>query len=380
MSPVATLFAALLFLHVVEGLLWVRRSASAFVRTWRRYRPLGTRTPLGNTDHTILLLSPHPPYSEIFVTEPWPLVFGADAVRLIEVERAPGAKAITPGSAAYAETVVAQARAEGKEVQTADTRLWASSSPIAAPAVAELLRRWATAAPAERSKVVDEALAARFDREGVRARLAEVERAGRLLRVLAHVASLALFAGMYLFFFVPAGAVAWPVIVGTMVLALLATWIELYRVHKRVYPAAKGDRAMKLLLVVLSFPAAARARAWVARDALALYHPVVVAEALLDREAFERWVAPRWRDLRFPVGPDPDDARTEIAAARAALIAAYRRVFAAIELDPQTLEALPTGAVATCPRCRAELTRAEGDCPDCPGVKLVPGSAATRAA
>jgi len=58
MSPVATLFATLLFLHVVEGILWVRRSASAFVRAWRRYRPVGTRTPLGNADHTLLLCRP----------------------------------------------------------------------------------------------------------------------------------------------------------------------------------------------------------------------------------------------------------------------------------------------------------------------------------
>ena len=380
MSPVATLFATLLFLHVVEGILWVRRSASAFVRAWRRYRPVGTRTPLGNADHTLLLLSPNPPYSEIFVTEPWPLVFGADTVRLIEVERAPGSKAITPGSAAYSAEAVAKARAEGKEVHTDEVRLWTSSSPITAPAVADLLRRWGTAKPAERARVVDEALAARFDREAVRARLAEVTRAGRLLRVLSHLASMALFGGMYLFFFVPAGAVAWPAIVGTILVAMLATWIELYRAHKRVHPAAKGDRAMKLLLVVLSLPAAARARAWVARDALAMFHPVVVAEALLERAAFERWVAPRWRDLRFPVGPDPDDARAEIEAARAALLAAYRRVFAAIELDPQTLEVLPREAVAYCPRCHAELTRLEGDCPDCPGVKLVSAATSARAA
>ena len=47
MTPVASLFVTLAVLHVLEGLFWIRRAATPFVRTWRGHRVARTDAPLG---------------------------------------------------------------------------------------------------------------------------------------------------------------------------------------------------------------------------------------------------------------------------------------------------------------------------------------------
>jgi hypothetical protein len=367
MSPAASLILTLVALHVVEGLYWVRREAVAFVRGWKA-RILATHGPFGNRTHTFILLPPLPPLFEIFVVEPWPITFVRNAVWNLSLETANIAtipKALEPDA-------LRKARADGKSVYAGGDEFVRTSSGALAASVASFLRAWADAEPRRRAALVRDTIKKRLDVEAVRARIELYERRTRRLKVYGNLLPYVIVGFAYGFFFVPIVYARWPVPAAVLGVLLVATWIEAHLAHRHLYPELTGDRWLKMAMIVLSFPAAARARAWLARDLLATFDPLAVAHVVLEREDFEAYASATWRALAHPLGSDPEEARAELSAARTELVAAHTEFFRSVGLDPAQLEAPPKRrdeqASAYCPRCHAEYVDGEGECQECPGV------------
>lgn len=353
--------------------MWVRRSASVFRRRFGEVRLASTDGPFGNATHTFVALSPLPPLPEMFVVEAWPFVLGEETVWAVSAE---GTAAV--GEVRRTAAEVAGAHREGKEVY-AKGRLVETSSAALASTLAEALRRWASLSPAERGAFAEAAIEARFDRSAITARLALLVHETRRLAILGNLFPFLLFGGLWAFFFVPAVAERWPALLALLLGVLLFTWIETYRVHRRLYPEERGDRAMKIFMLVLSFPAAARAKAWLARDALANYHPLAVASVLLSGPRLVAMAQAGWLSLKHPLGPIPEGAEPDLRAARERLSRAYQKLLREVGIDPADLERPPTPSNATarsyCPRCLEEYVEDSGACPDCQSVERRPFAA-----
>jgi hypothetical protein len=351
MNPAVSLVLTLLVLHVLEGVYWVRRTAFGFRRGWRRQFSVDAHDgPLGNADHRALILSPLPPLPEIHVVEDWPVDFAEDRVWV-------GALELSPEQAR-------QAAAEGKEVQAGSWRV-RCSSPIAAFALAKTIRRWGEVPADQRQGVLEAHLEQRHDPEQVNARLALYRGATRHLHVIGNLLPWLLIGGTAVFFLVPelSHLGPWALAIGAGL--LVVTWVELYRLHKKFYPELTADRAMKVAMVVFSFPAAARARAWLGRDLLADHDPLVVAQVLLEPEAFHHFAEGRWRRLQHPLRSAPEPGRAQF-------LHHQDRALRRAGLVPDDLLRAPAkesrDAVAYCPRCTAQFREVEGTCADCPGV------------
>lgn len=217
-----------------------------------------------------------------------------------------------------------------------------------------------------------EQLAHAYDVKAIEARLAEFRASTLFLQALSNLAPFVIFGALAAFFFAPSGFERWPVLLATVAIVLVTTWVETYRVHKRLYPAKKADRAQKLVLLVLSFPAAARARAWLGRDVLAGFAPLAVASVLLPREAFVELAAYAWRHEANPTTAERAAIAAGDAAAREREQSARRELLAKAGVGIEELSKPPArtspSARAHCPRCHAEYVDAVGPCPDCPGV------------
>lgn len=371
MSPAASLLLTLIGLHFVEGLFWVRRRATAFARGWRGARRVRTEGPFGTQTHTFLLLSPFPPLFDLFVVERWPLTFEPDRAWNVPFDEA----GTSSGELALDAGAVRDARAEGKAVYAQDASFVSTSSAALASQLASLLRSWAAAAPKKRADIVRAALRSSFDRESIRARLELFEHSTRRLRVYCNLIPFAMLGSVYAFFFpfvLPSWVHGGPLwLIGIFGVLLLLTWIETYIVHRGLYPDLRGDRWFKLALLVLSFPAAARARGWLGRDLFAGFHPLAVGQVLLPREQFEKYASEQWRALLHPLSMEPG-RREGLAAIRAELLAAYAELLRSAGLDPTAIDLPPphldARARAYCPRCHGEYLDAEGDCSECPGV------------
>lgn len=360
MNPAVSLVLTLLALHVLEGVYWVRRAAFGFRRGWRRRFSLDAHDgPLGNADHRVLILSPLPPLPELHVVEDWPVDFAED-----QVWAGPDAE-LGPEQAR-------QAEADGKEVRAG---AWCArcSSPVAAFALAKTLRAFGGASAGQRDSVVEAHLETRHDPEAVAARLALYRGSTRHQQVIGNLLPWLLIGGTAVYFLVPelSHLGPWALLFGASL--LVVTWFELYRLHKKLYPELSADRVMKVAMVVFSFPAAARARAWLGRDLLADFDPLVVAQVLLEPEAFRRFAQVRWRQLQHPKGGARwSELQAKTAHGRARLLRHQDRALRRAGLVPDELLRPPAkesrDAVAYCPRCTAQFREVEGSCADCPGV------------
>lgn len=373
MDPVTQLLGLFLVLHILEGCLYVRRAAFVFVGSRGEFRVLsGQDSPLGTRAGVFIFLSPFPPFPSGLVAEPDPVTLGPSSAVPLATSRA-GVRERPPSSMEpLSEVRLAQASAEGKSVRDRQGRLLAvTSSPAAARALAADFRAFAAAAPEDRASFFERRVSRRFDVEAVRARKAELERETAALGILGPLTWASAFLTLYGVFHLPFVWNRWPWFTLAVAALLIHLLLELWNAHRRLYRGLVGDRWMKIIMVLFSVPAAARARAFAARDAFAVYDPAAVASVLLDPGRFKAWAGPVWRDLRYPTGPEPKEGEAELTAVRRATLEALRRLLEDAQVNPSELERpseRDDASVAYCPRCLAQYVDVEGECDDCPGV------------
>ncbi|MBI4817496.1 MAG: hypothetical protein HY791_14640 [Deltaproteobacteria bacterium] len=364
MDPAVGLLFAIACLHVVEGVFWVRRGALGF----RKNRLVRQTEWLGNHKGNFMLLSPVPGLDNIHVVEPWPIFVSADGVVLTRVENFstladPGTGKLIPFSE------LERARADGKKL-ILGAHECRTSSPMLSWTLSRRLRRLAKLSSAERPAELAKWLAEGHDLDGARSRLLALASATRSLAVLGPATFAILLGGAYAVFFVPVAATQWPWVLGALVTTATITGIEAYRAHRKLYPELSDDRFVKTALIFLSPVSAARARAFLSRDALATFHPLTAAAALLGKDKLQAFAAEVWRDVEFPVSSEISG----VQEARAELRARHRSLLEALGLDSATLTRAPEResdrAVAYCPRCLGQY-HAPGECGECPGVRLV---------
>ncbi|MEM9113860.1 MAG: hypothetical protein AAGD10_09915 [Myxococcota bacterium] len=360
MDPVWTLFGALLALHLIEGLVWVRREAVVF----RGGRVDGMDGGLGNVRGRFVLLPSLPPLLDVFVVEPWPVLGHEDGFELgcIETWKAPrGKPALLPPDTPM--------RRDGLELQFRGRHLKLGSRPRARQ-VQSWMKRYAGAS-AEKS--TQSWLKETHDGPALKRRLQNFRRWTARLGWWTALYGLVLFAGTWGFFQSPEFRASWPWWVGLLLALWFTIGIEFFVAHRRLHPEDRAHRWTLMALLLLSPPAPIRARQWLALDSLALHHPLPVGVALIRdakaRSEFVEWVG---RRLRHPLGEDGPAS----AVARQSIWKAHQSSARTLA-DPLDLEALVSAPPADadsarsyCPRCKALYDR-DGECPDCPGIRLV---------
>ncbi len=161
-----------------------------------------------------------------------------------------------------------------------------------------------------------------------------------------------------------------------LVLAVLNSVLYV-RAHRSLYPEASGDRIKHALIMCVSFPLSARSADAVLRHCFAgIPAPAVVmslGDSTASREPLQVW----WRDLAHPLAVhELDEAAKRIVdetLVRERLFwsdwIARNGMRAWLETDTR---AWSEGDRTECPRCLARFIQSEGECPECPGVRLVP--------
>ena len=365
---------ALATLHVVEGFLWVRREALAFAGTWRGFVQRRIGGPLGTPREVLLPVSPLPPLFATYTGEPWPLTPAADGVWLVATQTLSEPIAPPSNVSKWTWAEAARVRRDGRAIEGPGGRSVKASSPHLAAHIVEVLRTAAAQSTKERARYLDRAVDEAYDIAAARDRLASTRAATWRLRVYGNLLLPILFAGAYGLFFVPGVLEHWPWLAVGIVGLMVLIWVETWSAHRRLYPALRGDRWMTLLLMVASPPAAVRAHAWLAKDALARFHPLAVGAVLLSKEALHTFMGVTWRDLESPLGPVDETVAVALAEGRARHRAATQRIATQIDLDVEALTQPPNPDDASvegfCPRCHEVYRLSEGPCSDCPGVAL----------
>lgn len=146
--------------------------------------------------------------------------------------------------------------------------------------------------------------------------------------------------------------------------ALLLGAIQIFhwQLHRRYFPAQRGQRWLRTVLMLVSPAEAMTAVHGLGRELVAGTSPLVVARVLLDPAARADLAAQMLRAVRADAGAD------------SALSAEHTLRARQCGLDPDTLLATPDAlrdAPAHCPRCLETYTLGATTCTGCPGVELV---------
>jgi hypothetical protein len=373
-----TLFLTLCLLYLSDCLVWIGTRTVLFsAPRCRRWRPSFGSPYAGNAAGSLALLNPLPPLGTAFLAHWSPVSLSARGIcdLCLQVVGDRGRPAQTGRVILYEE--IRASATDGKHLLINGSRFAKCATGEQAQTLSRLVERVSRETAANREKVIRECIDAQFDKEAASQRLTQVRGLIPSLRwmcasffvflyvvvpILAHIYGLARLV-------LPTA--------GIMLLAAVAIARRFLAAHRVLYPARKGDRVSNVVKMILCPLVALRAIDLVTLDALSRFHPVGVAGLLPGPEstAFARAVV---RDLRHPLQfdvTDPDGIAIARWYATVQLEACVRFLTAEDSRTIDRVLAPPSwdGLSATyCPRCSSQYTIPAGECPDCPGVPLLP--------
>lgn len=382
MTDGQTLFVILSLLYLSECLVWIGRRTVLFSSPWcRRWRVSFAGEHFGNADGSVVLLNPLPPLGSNFLGHWAPISMSPAGVCAFTLQAFQGTGRPFQTGMVLAYEEISEARTDGRYLLLNGSRFVKCYTAEQAKSLAELIKHVSSEPTEKREKLILEFLLVQFAKE-------------EAIKHLAQVSDLA--AGMrwncsaffiFLYVITPIMVSAYGLnrlvipIALIMLLSALFLSVRYFRAHKTLFPSQSHDRISNVVKMILCPPFAIRAADCLTLNAMSRFHPVLLANLLLgtDSVAFTRAVI---SDLKHPIQYDLTDPRSS------SIVSWY----AACELDICTkfLEAQhatilhdllgppPWDGVSSayCPRCSCQFATRSGECPDCPGVELLPFSGA----
>lgn len=378
MTEGQTLFVILSLLYLSDCLVWIERRTVLFSSRWcHRWRPTFSGEYLGNAEGSVALLNPLPPLGSNFLGHWIPVSISPTGICDFTIQTLKGtARAFQTGMVLSYEEV-SEARTEGKYLFLNGARFAKCCTIEQAAFLAKLIKNVSSASIQKREQLIRETLAAQFSKD---------EAFNHLTRVSNLTAGIRWTCSTFFIFLY----VITPMIVTThgltrfvipvaivMFVSALFISIRYFRAHKVLYSSHSHERLSNVLKMVLCPPTAIRAVDLLTLNAMSRFHPVLLASLLLgpDSLPFARVVI---TDLRHPIRHDLSDPRAlSIVSWHAAyeLEACTKFLKKQYSTNLDDLLAPPSWdgvSSVYCPRCSCQFTTDSGECPDCPGVALVP--------
>jgi len=378
MSDGQTLFLVLCLLYLSDCFVWLGRRTVLFASPWcRRWRTSWGLPYAGNSAGNLALLNPLPPLGTAFLAHWSPVSLSRLGVcdLCLQVVGDTGRPAQTGRVLTYEE--IAAMATDGKYLLINGSRFAQCATPEQAETLSQLIGRVSRASVESREKAIREFLEAQFDKQEASQRLRQVRDVTPSLRWICS----AFFVFLYLV--VPILVSIYGLtrlvlpVAGIMFLAAVAIALRFLGVHRALYPQRRGGRVSDVVKMVLCPPAAMRAVDLLTLPALSQFHPVLISDLLLG-PADTAFVQAVIRDLKHPLQYDLTDpegvsivhwyATAQLDACLNFLGAQDSRTRAGL-LAPPFWDGI---SAAYCPRCSCQYTIRSGECPDCPGVRLLP--------
>jgi hypothetical protein len=380
MGDAESLLLVLSIIYLAECLVWVRRGATLFTRSFTgTFRPHQAGALPGNSRGGIYLSWPLPPLGTSILPETLPFCLSPEGI----LARPPLCldPAFRPSDSGdyFPWESLSTVAAHGRSLLLNDRLFVKSSSAITARRWAEGLNRVRKAAPDRRAGMVRAWIDQSLDVPALKKRHEACEQRARSLRVPANV----LFG--YLYLLAPGlvsqfgmNHVGWPLLAGLLV-QTFAISLMFGRAHRALYPGEKEDRFRHVLTMLLSPPTAIRAHDILSRHSLEAFHALAAANVLCSPSRFKSLARRALIDLQLP----PQAVSSSRDAGTGAVEHGYRGVLSerikAFVLqagyDPAALvhpaPPMDPAVRSYCPRCGQEFLLDSGHCQDCGGQPLV---------
>lgn len=364
MSDLEYLYAVMVVFYLAECTHWIRTAAAPFIAwTGRCFRPSKPFFTAAGRDGGFHFASPLPTGGTFLVASAWPFALSPVAV-------------VNPVGTMVCFDDAPEFTARRHRLMVGKLQLAALSSPAQARRLVALLNQLVATAQGEREEVITARMRAALDSAALSARLGSFRTVSRLPGILASVLL------VFVFFLAPlviwwlGVMMAWPWLLGGLVILSAVNSIGFLRAHRRLHPDLEDERFAHFLMVLLFPPAAMRTGDMLSRPLLEPFHPLAAASELCRPEEFEALACRVACGLRYPA---TRPASTTAGAGAVwgwhdrAMARAVEGLLVQHDLSLDQLVAPPAqadaGSRSYCPRCHAQFTRETGTCSDC-GVGL----------
>lgn len=377
MSEGQMLFVILSLLYLSDCLVWIGRRTVLFSSRWcQRWRSTFYSEYLGNSEGSVALLNPFPPFGSNFLGHWIPISISPTGICNFAIQTLKGtARAFQTGIVlSYDE--VSEARTEGKYLLLNGARFAKCCTIEQASFLAKLIKNLSSAPIHKRDHVIRETLGVQFSKDEAFMHLTLVNNLTSGMRWTCSTFFIFLYLATPIT--VTAYGLTGFVIPAAIVMFVSAIFISIkyFRAHKALYSSHSHERLSNVLKMVLCPPQAIRAVDLLTLNAMDRFHPVLLASLFLgtDSLSFARLVI---SDLIHPVSHGLSDSRAmsivswhaayELEECRKLLRAQYSMNLDDL-LAPPSWDGISS---VYCPRCSCQFIAHSGECPDCPGVTLV---------
>ncbi len=373
------LFAVMGLFYILEGLWWTPSEAVCFSRgLWGQFTcstPLLVRR---DAHHGFILPRHLIANGDRFLTCAWTLSISPDGMGLREWSPAKGLSGRDPSPLRFIpfEGVEALAMVGSRLLHKGKT-IANTTSPTAANELLRLLRELENSDSEHRGRRIIETIDRALDHDDARRRMRKMRWILRRVKLvpLLLIANLFVLAPTFVTLF---GLSIWPLPVALhSALSILA--VVIFRRAATMLPPRRQEDRFAIVLMLLFFPpSTARYAELLSRDLLSGLHPLAVAAAVLDREAFKNLARDELVELQN------DKVDNDVIVSQSYSVENWfrrtfeKRMLKALERYGLSLEELhqppcpEAGAVTYCPRCHAQYRSGFQECIDCDGIDLIP--------
>jgi hypothetical protein len=372
MSDLELLFLILALIYLWECASWVPTGSMAFASRlpppWHHRRPLSV---LGNQNGGLAFGYVLPPLDPIVLSHPLRIDL-TDGILRSDPSR-PSVKSWPLGE-------IKKVDVEGKKLLINNETFLRCASPTLALEFSRLIQQLINAPEPARKNLLEDYLKQRFDTKAIEGRWKDFESRTRILRFLANVLFLYLFALAPLVIWRTGLVRSWPFLVAALYALTFSIAFLFRRIHKRFYPAAGNDRFTHVLTNMFSPASTIRVFDVLSRPLLETFHPLAIAKVFCPEAEFKELARQAMLDIRYPANQRASTATVQPAPGepwlQAKETALLEKFLQSQKLKLTELLAAPErtdlSSQSYCPRCHAQFTFSTGVCADCGGLPVIP--------
>jgi hypothetical protein len=379
MSGELSLFLVLCFIYITDCFVWVEQHSVVFV-TWdgKRWIEKAANQLFQIFKKGLLLLNPLPSIGTAIYCHLPPLSIAPMGICSLNCQIFTHKGVSEPNIIAIPFEEISSIKVHNKDLIINESQFCRFGHKRQADRVNLLLHSMNDANLQERTFIIKKFLREQFDYRETKRRFEQLTIEIRYLRFLCSMFFFLLFAfSPLLVYYFGLNKMFLPITLGMFAFAIQIS-IVFYMLHKSFYLNDNEERTNGLMMMILFPPAAIRASNIITQNLLIERNPIVISHILFSNDKFKEFASRTLRNLKYPpIGHSIERHENEIISwhnqTLLSIVSKYITDVANLK-DELLIPPPPDDSTvrAYCPRCLSQFMQEEGDCPDCPGVSLLP--------
>lgn len=366
------LYLTLVLLYFSECFFWISFKGVVFRKSYSSWKVVFANALFGNEKGGLALAYPLPFLGRLYITYVMPVSFSADGVLNISIESLSAKLPLIPKHYIYYKySDINSVENSGKELLINGVLFCKCGSSVQAKMISAVIGKVLKSknVVAELNKELKQI----FNSTTIGIGLNIINRKTKVLTVLCNIQFYILFVLAPLLVYLR-GSIMILWIAAYLLISNIALITIYYLKHKIIYPELARERIADAFKMFFCPPLSIRATDLITAHMFSAYHPVALASKLLNPDDFKLFAKQAVLSHNIPPKLLEDEQQKNTFEWHLNMLAdLLKKQLKETGLDFDELRGSPEkeqNSESYCPRCHAQFTTKDGQCPDCSGIIL----------